>query len=296
MGIGLAFILVSAMAWVAEQAASWAFAAMGGLYISGTTLGGVLGRLSAGLFTEWLDWRGAILITSLLALVTGVVAHLLLPAEPGPRRVEARGSTAGPDPNRAFRLRMFLVGGFGMATFVGVYNVTTYRVAGEPFGLGPGFTGLIFLTYLSGTLTSAVVGRWVQRWSVARVMLPAAVVAALGIAVTLMDSVVAIVVGLLILSAGFFSMHAVANAAAARYSRRRVRRRRGTRWPTTWGRRWAASCWGSPGTWAGGRSACWARWRCWPSQGPRVLLAGRPQALILGVPEISLRIQSRQCG
>lgn len=218
MGVGLAFILVSAMAWVADQAASWAFAAIGGLYISGTTLGGVLGRLSSGFFAEFHEWRGAILITSLLAAATGVLAHVLLPATPAPARAPGPSSAAGADPNRGFRLRMFLVGGFGMATFVGVYNVTTYRVADEPFGLGPGFTGLIFLTYLSGTLTSAVVGRWVQRWSVARVMLPAAVVAGLGIAVTLVDSVVAIVAGLLILSAGFFAMHAVANAAAARYS------------------------------------------------------------------------------
>ncbi|MDO5691852.1 MAG: MFS transporter [Pseudomonadota bacterium] len=218
MGVGLGFILVSAMAWVADQAASWSFATIGGLYISGTTMGGVLGRLSSGMFAEFHEWHGAILITTALAAGTGVLAHLLLPATPRTTGRAAAGQTAGPDPNRWLRLRMFLVGGFGMAAFVGVYNVTTYRVAGEPFGLGPGFTGLIFLTYLSGTLTSAVVGRWVQRWSIARVMLPAVVVAALGIAITLIDSVWAIVGGLLVLSAGFFAMHAVANAAAARYS------------------------------------------------------------------------------
>lgn len=218
MGVGLAFILVSAMAWVADHAATWAFAAIGGLYISGTTMGGVLGRLSSGLFAEFFEWHGAILITTALAAVTGVVAHLLLPGAPTVPRNADGAHVAGSDPHRWFRLRMFLVGGFGMAAFVGVYNATTYRVAGEPFGMGPGFTGLIFLTYLSGTLTSAVVGRWVQRWSMGRVMAVAGLVAAAGVVVTLIPSVMAIVGGLLILSAGFFAMHAVANGAAARYS------------------------------------------------------------------------------
>nr|NLD41718.1 MFS transporter [Actinomycetales bacterium] len=218
MGIGLAFIMVSAMAWVVDEASPWAFGRMGGLYISGTTLGGVLGRLSAGAFTELLDWRGAIMASTLLALATGVLAHVLLPTAQTPGRRLSRRQTTHPDPNRTFRLRMFVVGGFAMAAFVGIFNVTTYRVAGAPFWLGPGFTGLLFLTYLSGTLTSAVAGRWVQRFSVARVMLPAALAAIVGVMITVLESLVAVVLGLLVLSAGFFTLHSIANAAAARFS------------------------------------------------------------------------------
>lgn len=218
-GVGLAFVIVSAMAWVVDQSAPMAVARIGGLYISGTTVGGMSGRLFAGLFAEIFDdWRMGVLITSLLAVAGGTLAHLLLPrTQPQPRRKRREGM-AGPDRNRLFRLRMYLVGGLGMATFVGVYNVTGYRVAGEPFGLGPGFTGLLFLTYASGTMTSAVAGRWVLRSSVSRVMMLAAVVAALGIALTLIDSILTIVAGLLILSAGFFTMHAIANSGAAKFS------------------------------------------------------------------------------
>ena len=57
MGVGLAFIMVSAMAWVVDEASPWAFGRMGGLYISGNTIGGVLGRLSSGGFAELRDWR-----------------------------------------------------------------------------------------------------------------------------------------------------------------------------------------------------------------------------------------------
>ncbi|MDO5494349.1 MAG: MFS transporter [bacterium] len=218
MGVGLAFIMVSAMAWVVDEAAPLAFGRIGGLYISGNTLGGVLGRLSSGMFAELLDWRGSIMITTLLAFATGILAHILLPKTHSHARRIVRAAASGPDPNRWFRLRMFMAGGFGMATFVGIYNVTTYRVAGAPFLLGPGFTGLIFITYLSGTMTSAMAGRWVQRLGMARVMVPATAVAAAGILVTLLESIVAIVLGLLILAAGFFAMHAIANAAAARFS------------------------------------------------------------------------------
>ncbi|HHW83087.1 MAG TPA: MFS transporter, partial [Actinomycetales bacterium] len=218
VGIGLAFIMVSAMAWVVAEASPWAFGRIGGLYISGTTMGGVLGRLSSGLFAEVLDWRGAILVTSLLALGTGIMAHILLPGSTAPTRVVTRTEVRGPDPNRWFRLRMFLVAGFGMAAFVGTYNVTTYRVAGDPFWLGPGFTGMLFLTYLSGTLTSAVGGRWVQRWGLNRVILAGAVLAISGVLVTLVPSLIAIIGGHLMLAAGFLGLHSVANGGAARYS------------------------------------------------------------------------------
>lgn len=218
LGVGLAFIMVSAMAWAVDQSAPFAFGRIGGLYISGTTLGGVLGRLSAGFFTEMTDWRGAILISTLLALATGIVAHMLLPRTKRVVRLVRRPRGEANDPNAGFRLRMFLIGGLGMAAFVGVYNATTYRVNGEPFQLGPGFTGLLFLTYLSGTFTSAVAGRWAVRYTSRRVLAAGAGLALLGVLVTMIESIPAIIVGLLLLAAGFLGIHSVANASAAKYS------------------------------------------------------------------------------
>lgn len=218
MGVGLAFVMVSAMAWVVDQAAPMAVARIGGLYISGSTVGGMTGRLFSGFFAELLDWRMGVLLTSVLAVAGGTLAHLLLPRTDPLARGARKSRRAVADPNRGFRVRMFLVGGFGMATFVGIYNVTGYRVAGEPFGLGPGFTGLLFLTYASGTVTSAIAGQWVVRSSVAKVMLVGSVAAAGGILLTLVDSIAAIVAGLLVLSAGFFTLHTVANAGAAKFS------------------------------------------------------------------------------
>ncbi|GAA4287938.1 MFS transporter [Georgenia daeguensis] len=219
-GAALAAVPAAALAWVAEEVHPTAVTRLGGLYIAGTSIGGMGGRLLAGGAAELWGWRGALLAIAALSAVVALAALTLLP----PSRHSGLHSPAVPvrdgDPYRSARLRLYAVGGLGMAMFVGIYNVVVYRTSAEPYSLGVGLGSMFFLTYAAGTLTSAQAGRLTARFGVRAAILAGLAMCAAGVVVTLAAPLWTIWAGLLLLAAGFFVAHAVANSTAARLAPR----------------------------------------------------------------------------
>ncbi len=86
----------------------------------------------------------------------------------------------------------------------------------EPFSLGQGVVGSIFLIYLVGTVSSAAAGKLVARTGRRGALYLAVTTTALGLLLSLSDSLAVIVLGLVLITAGFFAGHAVASAAVSR--------------------------------------------------------------------------------
>jgi YNFM family putative membrane transporter len=91
-------------------------------------------------------------------------------------------------------------------------------LADEPYGLSAKFLGMLFLTYLSGTVGSALSGRVAQRLSQPMCLMIGIVLLMLGSLVTLIPSLLAIVVGFLINSFGFFFAHSTASSWVSRHA------------------------------------------------------------------------------
>lgn len=101
-----------------------------------------------------------------------------------------------------------------MGGFVAVYNYLGFRLSEPPFDLPPALLGLVFLAYLAGTVASAAAGRAADQWGRPRVLVVAVLVMATGLAMTVPDRLVLVIVGLVVLTAGFFAAHAVASGWA----------------------------------------------------------------------------------
>ncbi len=216
-GIGIAAVLVSAMAWVVDNVLPRAVTRVAGLYIAGTTLGGMGGRVLSGVMSDLLgSWQIGLLVTSALLTIVGAAAHLLLP------RTEVRVPVVRPASDRdalaAPRRAMYALAFLGIAVHAGVYNAAAFRGAAAPLHLSPSTIALLFLAYAAGTATSTLAGRAAARVP-ARVIHVAGVATALaGLAVTFVPHLWGLVLGLALHSAGFFAVHALANSTAARYS------------------------------------------------------------------------------
>lgn len=223
-GAALAAVPAAALAWVAENVAPGWVTRVAGLYIAGTTLGGMGGRVLGGVVADVTSWRTALLTVALLGAALTAAAALLLPRR-ARARTRLRGTAAGTDApapraGRAARLRVYLLGGLGMAMFVGIYNVVAYRTHAPPFLLGTGLGSMFYLTYLAGTATSSVAGRLERRVGLRTTTLVGLAACLAGVLLTLPDSLVLIWVGLAVVAAGFFMVHAVASAGSARLSPR----------------------------------------------------------------------------
>lgn len=219
-GAALAGLPASAAAYLAEEVRPRALVAAIGLFVAGNSVGGMSGRIVTGWVAQAWGWRAALAVIGVVAVGCAVAFRLLLPAprhfspgSPRPRALAAtvRGHLADP-----LLRRLFAIGALFMAVFGGVYTVMGYRLTEAPFSLPQGVVGSIFLVYLVGTVSASAAGRLVDRLGRRGALYGAAVTTAAGLLLTLAGSLPLILLGLVLVTAGFFAGHAVANAAVSR--------------------------------------------------------------------------------
>jgi predicted MFS family arabinose efflux permease len=213
-GMALGGIPAIAIAYLNEEVDKAHAALAAGTYVAGTTLGGLAGRLAAGLAGELWGWRAAALAVSVLAAVAAVLFLVLVPQARGFKAAAAGGfrgalrTLAGHGRNPrllALYVQAFLL----MGGFVAVYNYLGFRLSGEPFGLPATLISLIFLAYLSGTVSSRWAGGLAARFGRRTVLISGTVLMVAGLALTLTQLLALIMAGLLLFTAGFFAAHSI---------------------------------------------------------------------------------------
>jgi MFS transporter, YNFM family, putative membrane transport protein len=214
-GFALAGMPATAMAYLAEEVDKSDLGRAMGLYIAGNAIGGLGGRIIAGILAEHGGWRVATTGVSALALACAVGFTAVLPRSafftPSPLRLRVLGGTLARNLADTGLLRLYLIGFTLMGAWVTVYNYLTFRLGAAPFGLSPSVIGALFTVYLAGTFSSSVAGRLADRTGRYPILAAGLVVAIGGVALTLPASLGWIVAGLIVLTVGFFAAHAVAS-------------------------------------------------------------------------------------
>lgn len=215
-GVCLAGLPAIAIAYMGDEFSKPALLVAVGIYISGNTLGGVGGRLIGGFVGDWLGWQGAFLAMAGLSLVLFLLFIWLLPAsqafKPVPVRPAKMVRDIGAHLSNPLLLLAYLIGGFNFFIFINQYSFATFLLAAEPYALPASLLGMLFLTYLSGTLGSALSGRFARYLSQPLIILLAIGMMMLGSLVTLLVSAWMIVLGFLISAFGFFVAHSCASS------------------------------------------------------------------------------------
>lgn len=219
-GAALAGLPASAQAYLAEEVRPRALVTAIGLFVAGNSVGGMSGRVITGWVAQEWGWRVAVGVVGLIAVGCAVAFRLLLPA---PRHFRA-GSLRPRVLARSVRdhladpllRRLYAIGALFMTVFGGVYTVIGYRLTEAPFSLPQGIVGSIFLVYLVGTVSASTAGRLVGRLGRRGALYLAGATTAAGLLVSLLDSVALVLLGLVLITAGFFAGHAVASSAVSR--------------------------------------------------------------------------------
>ena len=214
MGMALAGFTAVAVAYMAEEFSAKAFSHGIGAYISANSLGGISGRIFGGMVTDHFDWQTAVACMALLSLIGAIIVALVLPKQ--------KQSTLEKSPasqyhrlviqhlrNKKILLAM-LIGGVNFALFINLYTVTGFRLVSEPYSMPISIASMIFLCYLSGTISSRLVGIWCQRFSPILGMLAGTIISLVGMLVASHSSLIVIIIGLNLLSFGAFFTHSLA--------------------------------------------------------------------------------------
>lgn len=220
LGITLSGLPAVAMTYLSEEMHPESIGLGMGLYISGSAVGGMSGRLIAGVVADFAGWQAGVAAVGFIGLVCGVVFWKALPASRHfhaqalqGRALLARFAGMFRDPGLPW---LFLEGFLLLGAFVTVYNYLGYRLLAPPYNLSQTKVGLIFAIYLVGTFSSAWMGHLAGKLGRRKVLWTAFALMLFGAVCTLMASLWLIILGITAITFGFFGGHSIVSSWVGR--------------------------------------------------------------------------------
>ena len=215
LGVALAGFAAVAVAYMAEEFTQNALMMAVGTYISANSLGGISGRIFGGLVSEHWNWQTAVAAMALFSLMCALIVYALLPKATHFQKesgFSVKGATRiiAEHLHNPKLLLAVLIGGLNFALFVNLYTVMGLRLIAPPYSLPLGWTSLIFLCYLSGTLSSRLSGHWRKKHTTTQGLLIGTFISMTGVWIACFQELTAIIIGLLLISSGAFFVHSLA--------------------------------------------------------------------------------------
>ncbi len=213
-GLCIPGLTAVAVAYIGDSFPPRRLGAVVGGWIAATVAGGLAGRVLSGLITDLLGWRAAFAFFGVVTLLCALAMALSLPRDP------ARAATGWGVAYRGMLAHLrdrslvgaFLIGGALFFGFIGVFTYLPYYLSAPPFGLPTAVVSSLYLVYIAGVVVSPLAGRLSGRVRRRQLIAAGLVVAAAGVAGTLLPSLPLIVASLLLLCAGMFTAQAITPA------------------------------------------------------------------------------------
>lgn len=193
------------------------------IYVSGTVLGGFLGRLLTGYpATHHIvagiapSWRLGFLLIGCCDLLFGALIAQWLPldhrsSEPRPPGTALAGMLAHLR-NRQL-LATYWVGFNVLFSLVAIFTYITFRLAAPPYALSPAKLSWLFVVYLAGLIVTPLAGMGISRFGSRAALITAVLASMAGVTMTLLHPLPMIIAGLILCSSGVF----VCQAASTSY-------------------------------------------------------------------------------
>lgn len=160
------------------------------LFISGTSLGGLVGRLVSGVLVELVGWRWTLMAVSILAACAASFFAVLLSRGALAQAAASFNSLTKPNATKdGFslthlvqklwvnlkhpKLLLLYFAAFSlMGAFVSIYNYIGFVLEAPPYSLPVSLISFLFLTYLFGTFSSATASKLARRFSAKKFLWP----------------------------------------------------------------------------------------------------------------------------
>ena len=216
VGLAVSGVASVAMTYIGEEIAAKDVGFAMGLYISGTAIGGMGGRLISGVLLDYISWQTATMIIGTLNLAIAIIFYLALPASKhfNAYPINLNRFIESFKKNLAdVKLRLLFAEGFIlMGCFVTVFNYMSYHLLEKPFELSQMWIGLISVAYLSGIYSSPRAASWGRKFGRDKVLVAMLSAMILGLWIMLIPSLWAVLTGLLIFTFSFFAAHSTSSS------------------------------------------------------------------------------------
>ncbi len=211
-GVFVPGVIVVIMAYINEEFPRRYVGRAMSSYISGTVLGGFLGRFIAGIVAHNFAWRETFITIGVVNLVGAILVQRFLPQAKNFVRATSVSHSITEGLEHLRNPRLLAVFGMGFAALfclVGTFTYANFYLADPPYRLNSQQLGSVFLVYLLGLIVTPMSGRWLDRYGVRTTSSIGLAFTLLGLLLTLMHPLWVIIAGLALASSGVFIYQAV---------------------------------------------------------------------------------------
>jgi YNFM family putative membrane transporter len=219
-GLCMASAFTLTLAYLGEECsaadAGGAFAA----YITGNVASNLIGRLISAALADHLGLAWNFYFFAALNLAGAVLVYFTV-ARAAPM---ADMGAAAPSPFAAWieHLRnaglraAFGIGFCILFAFIGTFTYVNFVLVRPPLSLGPMELGFVYFVFLPSIVTTLLAGRAVHRWGTRPTLWGSLVLAGIGLPLLLLPSLVAVLLGMILVGVGTFFAQATATGFVSR--------------------------------------------------------------------------------
>jgi len=207
-GITVPGIVAVTITYIGEEWPPERVALIMSSYVSGTALGGFIGRVLSGFLADRYGWRTSFLVLGVGAMLGFAAVALWLPhgkrrPAPAVERISLWQQTRCLFASKPL-VATFAVGFNVLFSLVGVFTWITFHLAAPPFSLSTTALSSLFFVYLVGLVVTPMAGWIITRVGLRTGMGGAIVWAMAGVLLTLSPHLWVVILGLTLLSSGVF--------------------------------------------------------------------------------------------
>ena len=200
-------ITVVTIAYIGEEFEGRVLTELMSFYVSGSVLGGFMGRFLLGHLHELIGWRAGYYVMAGMTLIGALWVGKMLPAS---RHFVANPNfrsamqTLGEHLVNRYVVTSCLLGACVLFSLVGCFTFINLHLADTPYELSTGALANIFAVYLIGVVITPLSTTLLRRFGSARTVRVAVIISMFGVLLTLVTPLWGIVLGLAIMSSGVF--------------------------------------------------------------------------------------------
>lgn len=184
-------------------------------YVTGTVVGGFIGRVAGGQAASVWGWRASFVAVGTMSLCCALVLALTLPHDRASGGIEtgrrAEGSGLFARLTSRPLLGTYAAGFCVLFTQIAMFTYVTFHLAAPPFLLSTAALGWLFAVYLAGAVVTPISGRWINAYGHRAALAIAMALGVVGSMLTLGHALAEVVAGLALVCSGVFIAQAAAN-------------------------------------------------------------------------------------
>ena len=220
LGVALSGVPSVALAYLGEEIATRSVGLAIGLFISGSAFGGMIGRFTCAALTDLGGWRLGLGVVGGTAVLCAAIFWYALPESryftPRPFRLRQMAANLAGSLTEKGLPWLYVSGFLIMGGFVTIYNYVGFRLLAPPYGFSQTQVGALFSVYLVGVVASTWTGILADRFGRRKMLWPTIAILLAGIELTRAQSAALIVLGVAVVTFGFFGAHAICSSWVTR--------------------------------------------------------------------------------